>query len=95
MGDDGSTNCMEIFCQDGVQLKTAQATFVSYLNLVGTVYITEYLNSNSKRCLEWKPNEITVDSDVQDQEWAVVKTQKRTRTHSESLPLRAPLNLDF
>ena len=79
--------CMEIFSQDGVQLKSAQATYVNYLNLVGTLYITEYANSNCKRCLEWKPNDVTVDSDVQDQEWAVVNTvQKRSRTFSESQP---------
>ncbi|EFA02210.1 TBC1 domain family member 15 [Tribolium castaneum] len=86
MGD-SLTECMEIFSQDGVQLKTAQASFVNYLNLVGTLYITEYANSNCRRCLEWKPNDVTVDSDVQDQEWAVVNTvQKRSRTYSESLP---------
>lgn len=78
---------MEIFSQDGVQLRTAQAAFLQYLNQVGTLYITEYLNSNSRRCLEWKPNEVTVDSDIQDQEWAVVNTvQKRSRTSSECQP---------
>lgn len=37
--------------------------------------------------LEWKPNDITIDSDIQDQEWAVVNTiQKRYRTLSGTLP---------
>lgn len=88
MGDN-SAICTELYIQDGIQLKSAQAAYLQYINLVGTIYVTEYAYSDSdcKKYLEWKPNEVTVDSDVQEQEWALVNTvQKRSRTLSESLP---------
>lgn len=44
-------------------------------------------STSQKRFIEWKANDVTVDSDVQDQEWAVVNTvQKRVRTLSGNLP---------
>lgn len=79
---------MEIFTQDGVLLKSAPANYLPYLNTTGTLAITEYLNSCKKRCMEWKPNDITADSDGQDQEWDVVNVvERRQRTVSESTPL--------
>lgn len=78
---------MELFCQDGVLLKSASANYIQYVNTSGTLSILEYPNSNQTRCIEWKPNDITVDSDVQDQEWAVVNTvERRYRTLSGSSP---------
>ncbi|VEN63150.1 unnamed protein product [Callosobruchus maculatus] len=86
MGD-SLNDCIEIFTQDGVLLKQAQASYMSYINSIGTLYISESLNSSQKKFIEWKPNDITVDSDIQDQEWAVVNTiQKRTRTLSGNFP---------
>lgn len=80
-------NGLELFCQDGVLLKSASANFFQYLNTSGTLSIVEYPNSNQTRFVEWKPNDITIDSDVQDQEWAVVNTvERRTRTLSGSSP---------
>ncbi|CAH0560137.1 unnamed protein product [Brassicogethes aeneus] len=77
----------DLFTQDGVILKQAQASYMQFLNSLGTVYINEAKTDPRERFLEWKPNDITVDSDMQDQEWAVVNTiQKRTRTISGSLP---------
>lgn len=77
----------EIFVQDGVLLKQAPATYMTYINSIGTLYISESVSSNHMRFIEWKPNDVTVDSEFQDQEWAVVNTvQKRTRTLSGNLP---------
>lgn len=89
--DDEFDDYREIFSQDGVLLKQAPSTYISFINTIGTLYIwitpeTEG-NTSQKRILEWKPNDVTVDSDLQDQEWAVVNTvQKRVRTLSGSLP---------
>lgn len=80
-------NGMELFSQDGVLLTGASANYIQYLNTTGTLSIVEYPNSNSTRFIEWKPNDITIDSDIQDQEWAVVNTvERRTRTLSGSSP---------
>ncbi|CAH1995219.1 unnamed protein product [Acanthoscelides obtectus] len=90
MGDTGDSlnDCLEIFTQDGVLLKQAQAAYMSHINSIGTLYISESLNADKKeKFIEWKPNDITVDSDMQDQEWAVVNTiQKRFRTLSGNYP---------
>lgn len=56
---------MELFVQNGVFLKSAPACYLTYINTTGTLFITEYLNSNRRRCIEWKPNDITADSDAQ------------------------------
>lgn len=86
MDESQSEEAMEIFSQDGVLLTTAPATYMSYINTSGTLCIVEYLNSNRLRCIEWKPNDVTIESDVQDQEWAVVNTiERRTRTLSGGL----------
>lgn len=86
MGD-SIEDCSEIFLQDGVLLKQVPAAYITYLNSIGTLYISETLDADKKRFIEWKPNDITVDSDMQYQEWAVVNTiQKRTRTLSGNLP---------
>lgn len=77
----------EVFIQDGILLKQAPATYMSYINSIGTLYISESVSSNRKRFIEWKPIDVTVDSEIQDQEWAVVNTvEKRTRTLSGNLP---------
>lgn len=77
----------EIFVQDGVLLKQTPAIYITHLNSIGTLYVSECLSSNHMRFVEWKPNDVTVDSDFQDQEWAVVNTiQKRTRTLSGNFP---------
>lgn len=78
---------MELFTQNGVLLKSAPAAYFTFLNTTGIISITEYLNSNRKRCVEWKPNDIIVDTDTQDQEWDVVNVvERRSRTLSESVP---------
>lgn len=77
----------EIFVQDGVLLKQAPAAYMNHINSIGTLYISQSKSSNEMKFIEWKPIDITVDSDFQDQEWAVVNTiQKRTRTLSGNLP---------
>lgn len=51
---------MEIFCQDGVLLSSAPASFMNCINNSGTLLVVEYLNSNRTRFMEWKPNDITI-----------------------------------
>lgn len=80
----------EIFVQEGILLLHGPASHMEYMKLAGTLYITRYEtteNEYSGICVEWKPNEnLTIDSDIQDQEWAVVNTvEKRTRTLSGNL----------
>lgn len=80
--DEPAEECMQLFIQDGVLLKETQTYYMSYMNQTGSLYITEYLNSNTSRYIEWKPNDTdTIDSDFHDQEWAVVETIKN---HSSS-----------
>lgn len=87
MDDAQYQNGMELFVQDGVLLKSASANDMQYLNTSGTLSIVEYPNSNQTRCIEWKQNDITIDSDMQEQEWAMVKTvERRPRTLSGSSP---------
>lgn len=79
---------LEIFTQDGVLLTTAPAAYIPYINTVGTLSIVEYPNSNLTRCVEWKPIDVTIDSDMQDQEWQVVNTiAKRHRSLSGNFPV--------
>lgn len=88
MSDNSETEDVhELFVQDGVLLFSAAASFISFVKSVGTLMITEY--SDKSRNIEWKPiDDVTVDSDIQDQEWAVVNTvEKRIRTLSGSVPL--------
>lgn len=81
-------NGMELFCQDGVLLVGASATYIQYINTPGTLSIVEYPNTNCTRYIEWKPNDITIESeDFQDQEWAMVNTvERRNRSLSGSSP---------
>lgn len=80
-------NGLDLFSQDGVMLTSASANYIQYISNTGTLTIVEYPNSNQTRFIEWKPNDITIDSDMQDQEWAVVNTvERRTRTLSGSSP---------
>lgn len=76
---------MELFVQDNVKLHQSSSNFIQYINAFGTFFVTEYLNSNKARFIEWKPNDVTVEADTQDQEWTVVKsTGRRNRTVSSS-----------
>ncbi|KAJ8982106.1 hypothetical protein NQ317_010964 [Molorchus minor] len=85
--DEVIDDCLEIFTQDGVLLKQAAANYMTFINTIGTLYVTECPSSNRQRFIEWRPNDVTIDSDIQDQEWAVVNTiQKRTRTLSGNFP---------
>lgn len=46
---------------------------VQDLNSIGMLCIVQ--NGDGTKCIEWRPNDlITIDSDTQDQEWAVVNT---------------------
>lgn len=76
---------MELFVQDNVKLQQSSSNFIQYINAFGTLFVTEYLNSNKARFIEWKPNDVTMEADTQDQEWTVVKsTGRRNRTISSS-----------
>lgn len=63
----------DIFTQDGVLLKACAGRPITDLNSIGMLCIV--LNGDGSKCIEWRPNDlITIDSDTQDQEWAVVNT---------------------
>lgn len=65
-------NSQDLFTQDGVLLKACLGRSISDLNSIGMLCIVQ--NPESK-CIEWRPLDlITIDSDTQDQEWAVVNT---------------------
>ncbi|CAK1540745.1 unnamed protein product [Leptosia nina] len=75
----------ELFTQDGVLLKACIGRPISDLNSIGMLCIVQ--NPDSTKCIEWRPNDlITIDSDTQDQEWAVVNTiGRRQRTLSGNM----------
>ncbi|XP_026732450.1 TBC1 domain family member 15 isoform X7 [Trichoplusia ni] len=63
----------DLFTQDGVLLKACLGRPVTDLNSIGMLCIVQ--NPDQTKSIEWRPNDlITIDSDAQDQEWAVVNT---------------------
>ncbi|KAJ0175819.1 hypothetical protein K1T71_008978 [Dendrolimus kikuchii] len=75
----------DLFTQDGVLLKACLGRPVTDLNAIGMLCIVQ--NTDGTKCIEWRPNDlITIDSDTQDHEWAVVNTiGRRQRTLSGNL----------
>ncbi|KAL4710678.1 hypothetical protein ACJJTC_003314 [Scirpophaga incertulas] len=75
----------ELFTQDGVLLKACIGRSVTELNSVGMLCIVQ--TGEHTKTIEWRPiDTITIDSDTQDQEWAVVNTiGRRERTFSGNL----------
>lgn len=76
----------DLYCQDGVVLCLAPAIYANFYKSSGSLFITEY--TNKEKFIEWKSNDVTIESDAQDQEWAVVNavqaSERRTRTLSGS-----------
>lgn len=63
----------DLFTQDGVLLKSCIGRSINELNSIGMLCIVQ--NADATKSVEWRPNDlITIDSDTQDQEWAVVNT---------------------
>lgn len=83
--EDIPEQCKDLFTQDGVLLKACLGRAVTDLNSIGMLCIVQ--NQDSSKCIEWRPNDlITIDSDTQDQEWAVVNTiGRRQRTLSGNI----------
>ncbi|KAJ2950282.1 hypothetical protein O0L34_g11645 [Tuta absoluta] len=83
--DDIPDQCKDLFTQDGVLLKACMGRPITDLNSIGMLCIMQ--NSDSSKCIEWRPLDlITIDSDTQDQEWAVVNTiGRRQRTLSGNM----------
>lgn len=75
----------DLFTQDGVLLKACIGRPVTDLNSIGMLCIVQ--NADGTKCIEWRPNDlITIESDTQDHEWAVVNTiGRRQRTLSGNL----------
>ncbi|XP_026732445.1 TBC1 domain family member 15 isoform X2 [Trichoplusia ni] len=75
----------DLFTQDGVLLKACLGRPVTDLNSIGMLCIVQ--NPDQTKSIEWRPNDlITIDSDAQDQEWAVVNTiGRRQRTLSGNI----------
>ncbi|XP_050561989.1 TBC1 domain family member 15 isoform X3 [Spodoptera frugiperda] len=71
--EDLPEQCKDLFTQDGVLLKACLGRPVTDLNSIGMLCIVQ--NQDNSKTIEWRPNDlITIDSDTQDQEWAVVNT---------------------
>lgn len=83
--DDIPEQCKDLFTQDGVLLKACIGRSIIDLNSIGMLCIVQ--NPDNTKCIEWRPNDlITIDSDTQDQEWAVVNTiGRRQRTLSGNM----------
>ncbi|XP_063618793.1 TBC1 domain family member 15 isoform X2 [Cydia splendana] len=83
--EDIPEQCKDLFTQDGVLLKACMGRPITDLNSIGMLCVV--LNPNGSKCIEWRPNDlITIDSDTQDQEWAVVNTiGRRQRTLSGNI----------
>ncbi|CAH2077013.1 unnamed protein product, partial [Iphiclides podalirius] len=83
--EDIPDQCKDLFTQDGVLLKACIGRSINELNCIGMLCIVQ--NADGTKCIEWRPNDlITIDSDTQDQEWAVVNTiGRRQRTLSGNM----------
>ncbi|XP_022814347.1 TBC1 domain family member 15 isoform X1 [Spodoptera litura] len=83
--EDLPEQCKDLFTQDGVLLKACLGRPVTDLNSIGMLCIVQ--NQDNSKTIEWRPNDlITIDSDTQDQEWAVVNTiGRRQRTLSGNI----------
>ncbi|XP_026732449.1 TBC1 domain family member 15 isoform X6 [Trichoplusia ni] len=83
--EDIPDQCKDLFTQDGVLLKACLGRPVTDLNSIGMLCIVQ--NPDQTKSIEWRPNDlITIDSDAQDQEWAVVNTiGRRQRTLSGNI----------
>ncbi|XP_034827199.1 TBC1 domain family member 15 isoform X1 [Maniola hyperantus] len=83
--EDIPEQCRDLFTQDGVLLKGSMGRAITDLNSIGMLCIVQ--NTDSSKCIEWRPNDlITIDTDTQDQEWAVVNTiGRRQRTLSGTM----------
>lgn len=80
--DESQDQFKDLFTQDGVLLKACLGRPITELNCIGMLCIVE--EPNNVKCIEWRPNDlITIESDTQDQDWAVVNTvDRRQRTLS-------------
>ncbi|XP_053612479.1 TBC1 domain family member 15 isoform X2 [Plodia interpunctella] len=83
--EDLPDQCKDLFTQDGVLLKACIGRPVTDLNSIGMLCIV--VNPDGSKGIEWRPNDlITIESDTQDQEWAVVNTiGRRQRTLSGNM----------
>ncbi|XP_072939281.1 TBC1 domain family member 15 isoform X2 [Epargyreus clarus] len=83
--EDIPEQCKDLFTQDGVLLKASMGRPITDLNAIGMLCIVQ--NPDGSKCIEWRPNDlITIDSDTQDHEWAVVNTiGRRQRTLSGNI----------
>ncbi|XP_049868307.1 TBC1 domain family member 15 isoform X4 [Pectinophora gossypiella] len=83
--EDIPDQCKDLFTQDGVLLKACIGRPITDLNSIGMLCVVQ--NPDNSKCIEWRPLDlITIDSDTQDQEWAVVNTiGRRQRTLSGNM----------
>ncbi|GFG36266.1 hypothetical protein Cfor_08876, partial [Coptotermes formosanus] len=78
--DDLHEQGVELYSHHGVLFKTySQCGDDDDSQCPGTLSIVEY--SGTGKCIEWRPTEVSVDSEVHDQEWAMVNAVGR-RSHN-------------
>ncbi|PNF38393.1 TBC1 domain family member 15 [Cryptotermes secundus] len=74
---------VELYSHHGVLVKSQNQIRDDDSHCSGTLSIIEY--SGIGKCIEWKPTEVLVDSETNDQEWAMVNAVgRRNRTSSGS-----------
>ncbi|XP_069675162.1 TBC1 domain family member 15 isoform X2 [Periplaneta americana] len=79
--DDLNEQGTELYSHHGVLVKSQSQNRDEDSQCSGTLSITEYKSIG--KCIEWKPTEVSVDSETNDQEWAMVNTVgRRSRTLS-------------
>uniref|UniRef100_A0A0A9W7U9 TBC1 domain family member 15 n=1 Tax=Lygus hesperus TaxID=30085 RepID=A0A0A9W7U9_LYGHE len=93
---DMSSSGTEIFTHGGVGYVPPSAT-KDDVQTCGTLSIVSY---SFGKCIEWKPNDVSIETDGSEQEWAMVNTSKSPSASSNSggdtnpqrwLPVRIPI----
>ncbi|XP_021914957.1 TBC1 domain family member 15 [Zootermopsis nevadensis] len=73
--DDLNEEGAELYSHHGVVVKSQSQNRDDDFQCSGTLSIVEYCSIG--KCIEWKPTEVSVDSETHDQEWAMVNAVGR------------------
>ncbi|XP_063241502.1 TBC1 domain family member 15 [Bacillus rossius redtenbacheri] len=83
----------DLYSHHGVLVKTNHPNREEDSQCSGTLSIVDY---SFGKCIEWKPTDDSVDSEMNDQEWAMVNTHgRRVRTLSECQSRPRPIRIEM
>nr|CAD7399179.1 unnamed protein product [Timema poppensis] len=83
----------ELYNHQGVLVKSDHVTKEDDSQCSGALAIVKY---NFGKCIEWKPADVSVESEMHDQEWAMVNMSgRRVRTMSESQNRPRPIRIEL